>query len=297
MAREAVRIDAARRSARWRASTPSASAMARHARATSTRDFAPMRRCRSLRRADAADARDAAPMAPMAAPFIDFGGRDFTGSSAAGPVGPGRSGRLGLSRRPRRAQPRRLRPRRQDVRRHRAEVSEVRIPDRARSTTRRYARYKIGTTDELHQAAKILEPLAQARRDTSTPSNGERHPVRGRRPRLRGSATIDGRAHERHRGRRRSTLASTARSPSAAIATRRRRSPRPRRQPGAPATSEDIQVTARGAQRAEPDGSGAAALPARQAACSIARTTARRSCAGAPSSCSAGAPTPSRRRC
>ena len=168
-------VDAQR--ARWRAS---------RARSQSRRDRDAAREAPSVarwRRAVARDARrdvalhaDGAPIAPMAAHRAD--GRrwrrcaadgadradrvrpDRATASPARAVDSGRSGGLALPPRARRAQPRRLRPRGADVHGHRSRTTRSRPTRTSSQYFEALARYKIGTTDELQHAAKILEPLA-----------------------------------------------------------------------------------------------------------------------------------------
>ncbi|HEY2164543.1 MAG TPA: outer membrane protein assembly factor BamD, partial [Gemmatimonadaceae bacterium] len=114
-----------------------------------------------------------APMAPMAAPFINFGGRDFTDRPAPAPWIQGdpadsvyqiarealNNGDYGRASR------------------LFNDISQKYKNSRYVDAAQYYealARYKIGTTDELHQAAKILKPVvAKLPVRTSTSSNGE----------------------------------------------------------------------------------------------------------------------------
>jgi HEAT repeat protein/TolA-binding protein len=115
-----------------------------------------------------------APMAPMAAPFINFGGRDFTDRPVPAPWIQGdpadsvyRLAREALNN--------------GDYGRASRLFGEVTQKYNGKSQLvdasqyfEALARYKIGTTDELHQAAKILKPLvAKLPVRTSTSSNSE----------------------------------------------------------------------------------------------------------------------------
>ena len=113
-------------------------------------------------------------MAPMAAPFINFGGRDFTDRPVPAPWIQGdpadsvyRLAREALNN--------------GDYGRASRLFGEVTQKYNGKSQLvdasqyfEALARYKIGTTDELHQAAKILKPLvAKLPVRTSTASNNE----------------------------------------------------------------------------------------------------------------------------
>jgi len=116
-----------------------------------------------------------APMAPMAAPFINFGGRDFTDRPVPAPWIQGdpadsvyRLAREALNN--------------GDYGRASRLFGEVTQKYNGKSQLldasqyfEALARYKIGTTDELHQAAKILKPLVAKLpvRTSTTSSNGE----------------------------------------------------------------------------------------------------------------------------
>jgi HEAT repeat protein/TolA-binding protein len=115
-------------------------------------------------------------MAPMAAPFINFGGRDFTDRPVPAPWIQGdpadsvyRIARDALNNGD---YGRAARLFNDVVQKY---GSKSQLTD-ASQYFEALARYKIGTTDELHQAAKILKPLVAklpVRTSTSTSSNNE----------------------------------------------------------------------------------------------------------------------------
>jgi HEAT repeat protein/TolA-binding protein len=117
-----------------------------------------------------------APMAPMATPFINFGGRDFTDRPVPAPWIQGdpadsvyRIARDALNNGD---YGRAARLFNDVVQKY---GSKSQLTD-ASQYFEALARYKIGTTDELHQAAKILKPLVAklpVRTSTSTSSNNE----------------------------------------------------------------------------------------------------------------------------
>ncbi len=182
MAREAVRIDQQQIREMARVDAERFAPMARDM----ARDFAPM--ARDMAR-DFAPMAAAAPyiapmppmppmpaMAPMAAPFINFGGRDFTDRPVPAPWIQGdpadsvyhiardalNNGDYGRAARLF-----------NDVVQKYGSKSQL---TEASQYFEALARYKIGTTDELHQASKILKPMVAklpARATTTTTSNGE----------------------------------------------------------------------------------------------------------------------------
>jgi len=116
-----------------------------------------------------------APMAPMAAPFVSFGGRDFTDRPVPAPWVQGdpadsvyRIARDALNNGD---YGRAARLFNDVVQKY---GSKSQLTD-ASQYFEALARYKIGTTDELHQAAKILKPMVAKlppRTSTSTSTNG-----------------------------------------------------------------------------------------------------------------------------
>ena len=118
-----------------------------------------------------------------------------------------------------------------------------------------YARYKIGTTDELHTAAKLLEPLATKIMNASNTSNTSSTSGTTLVTVSSGDYRYAIQRPRRARRRGRGALQPHQRRARAARRSRRRRQGRPRPRRSGICDNEDIQVQRRSAECAQPDGS------------------------------------------
>ncbi len=176
MARQASRIDQDQIREIARIDAERFSQQARDIARDFTRDFGYMQAPVAVPTPRIAPMPSIAPIAPMAAPFINFGGRDFTDRPVPAPWIQGdpadsvyhiardalNNGDYGRA----------ARLFNDVVQKY---GSKSQLTD-ASQYFEALARYKIGTTDELHQAAKILKPLVAklpVRTSTSSSSNNE----------------------------------------------------------------------------------------------------------------------------
>jgi HEAT repeat protein/TolA-binding protein len=174
MARQAARTDQDQIREIARIDAERFSQQARDIARDFTRDFGYMQAPVAVPTPRIAPMPSIAPMAPMATPFINFGGRDFTDRPVPAPWIQGdpadsvyRLAREALNN--------------GDYGRASRLFGEVTQKYNGKSQLvdasqyfEALARYKIGTTDELHQAAKILKPLVAKLPVRASPSsNGE----------------------------------------------------------------------------------------------------------------------------